>query len=212
MVQQNNVLHESLRQSVTASKEYYQSYAKPCDGKIAMDFSTWLEDVSRIFTISCKDHESVALETPRGLLLKYVRKLHSSGEHWPAMKPLLQERFSECGNSTMAKHKSTTFIQTDLTMHEYISKFSDLVEHAYTLTSTDPASTILASNVFEGIMNPYIKNKLRSCKISHLQDIFKFALEEDQKQKIRALDFETKPAKIAHGDIQTIKGSTCYKW
>ena len=47
MVQQNNVLHESLRQSVTASKEHYLSSAKPCDGKIALDFSTWLGDVSR---------------------------------------------------------------------------------------------------------------------------------------------------------------------
>ena len=63
MVQENNVLHESLRQSVTASKEHYLSNAKPCDGKIALDFSTCLEDVSRISTISCKDAESVALET-----------------------------------------------------------------------------------------------------------------------------------------------------
>ena len=38
----------------------------------------------------------------------------------------------------MAKHILTTFRQTDLDMHEYISKFSDLVEHAYTLTPTDP--------------------------------------------------------------------------
>ena len=57
MVQQNNVFHESLRQSVTASKEHYLSNVKPCDGKIALDFSIWLEDVSRISTISCKDPE-----------------------------------------------------------------------------------------------------------------------------------------------------------
>ena len=81
MVQQNDVLHESLRQSVTVSKEHYQSSAKPCDGKISLDFSTWLEDVSRISTISCKDPESVALATSRGLLYKYVRELHSSGKH-----------------------------------------------------------------------------------------------------------------------------------
>ena len=96
-------------------------------------------------------------------------------------------------------------------MHEYISKFSDLVEHAYTLTPTDPGSMILASNFIEGIMNPYIKNKLRSCKVSNLQDIFKFVLEKDQKQKIRALDSESKPDTIAHCDIQAIKGSSCYK-
>ena len=50
--------------------------------------------------------------------------------------------FQGGGNSTMAKHKLTTFRQTDLAMHEYISKFSYLVEHAYTFTSTDPASMI----------------------------------------------------------------------
>ena len=123
MVQQNNVLHESLRQAATASKEHYLSNAKPCDGKTALDFSTWLEDITRIFTISCKDPKSVALATSRGSLHKYVRKLHFSGKHWSAMKPLLQERFSECGHSTMAKHKLTTFRQTHLAMHEYISNF-----------------------------------------------------------------------------------------
>ena len=60
-------------------------------------------------------------------------------------------------------------------------------------------------------MNPHIKNKLRSCKISTLQDIFRFALDEDLKQKIRPLYFETKPDMIAHCDIQAIKGSTWYK-
>ena len=56
-----------------------------------------------------------------------------------------------------------------------------------------------------------IKHKLRSCKVSNLQDIFKFAPEEDQKQKIRALDFETKPDTIAHCNIQILKGSSCCK-
>ena len=60
-------------------------------------------------------------------------------------------------------------------------------------------------------MNPYIKNKLRSCQISNLQNIFTFVLEEDQIQKIRALDFETKADTIAHCEIQAIKGSTCQK-
>ena len=204
MVKQNDVLHENLRQSFTASKEHNLSNAKPCDSKTALDFSTCLEDVSRISTISCKGPESVTLATSRGSLHKYVTKLHSSGKHWPAMKPLLQERFSECGNSTMAKYKLTTFRQTDLAVHEYILKFSDYIEHAYTLTPTDPASMILASNFIKGIMNPYIKNKLRSCKVSNLQDIFKFSLGEDQKQKFRALDFESKPDMIAHCDIQAI--------
>ena len=88
MVSQNSVLQESLRQSVTASKDHYLSNAKPCDGKIAKDFGTWLEDVSRISTVSCKDPESVALATSRGSLHKYVRGLHSAGNNWPVMKTL----------------------------------------------------------------------------------------------------------------------------
>ena len=146
MVQQNNVCHESLRQSVTVSKEHYLSNENPCDSKIVLDFSKWLEDVSRTSIISCKDPESVALGTLRGSLHKYVRELHSSGKSWPAMKPLLQDRFSECQNSIMAEHNLTIFM-TDLAMHEYISKFSDLVQQAYTLTLKDPTSTILASNL-----------------------------------------------------------------
>ena len=105
----------------------------------------------------------------------------------------------------MAKHKLTTFRQTDFAMHEYILQFSDLVEHAYILTPIDPASMILATNFTKGVKNPHIKNKLRSCKFSNLQDIFKFALEEDQKQKIRTLDFEVKADTIAPCDIQPLR-------
>ena len=75
LVQWDNVLHDSLRQSVAASKEHYLSNVKLCDGKIAQDFSIWLEDVSRISNITCKDPESVILATSRGSLNKYVREL-----------------------------------------------------------------------------------------------------------------------------------------
>ena len=60
-------------------------------------------------------------------------------------------------------------------------------------------------------MSLYIKNKIRFCTVSNLQDIFKFALEEDPTQKIRPLDFESKPDTIAHCDIHAIESSTCYK-
>ena len=91
-------------------------------------------------------------------------------------------------------------------MQEYISKFSDLVEACIYPNTHRSSKHDSGLKFIEGIMNPYIKNNLRSCKISTLQDIFKFALEEDQKQKIRALDFEGKPDTIAHCDIQAIKG------
>ena len=111
----------------------------------------------------------------------------------------------------MAKHRLTTFKQSEFPMHEYISKFTDLVKHTCNLQSTDTASTILASNFIEGITNSHVKNKLRSYKINNLQNIITFVLQEDQKQKIRALDSEGKSDTIAQCDINTIKGITCYK-
>ena len=140
--------------------------------ELLMTLAYGSEDVGRISDVSCKNPESVALATSRGSLHKCVRELHSSGKHWSAMKPLLQERFSECGNSTVAKHKLTTFRQIDLAMHEYISKFSDLVEHAYTLTLHRSSKHDSGNNYTEGIKNAHIKNKLRSFKISNLLDIF----------------------------------------
>ena len=99
------------------------------------------------------------------------------------MKTLLEERFSECENSTMANHRLTTFKQLQLPMHEYISKFTDLVEHAHNLQPIDTASTFLASHFIEGIANLHIKNKFGSYKISNLQDIFTFALQKTKKKR-----------------------------
>ena len=83
----------------------------------------------------------------------------------------------------------TQLKQLDLPMHAYIAKFGDMAEHAYGIKSTDSASLILASNFIEGIQNPHVKNKLRSFQIKNLKEIFGHAIQEDQKQKIRALDF-----------------------
>ena len=44
-------------------------------------------------------------------------------------------------------------------------------------------------NFIEEIKNPHVKNNLRSFHIKNLTDIFGHAIQEDQKQKIRALDF-----------------------
>ena len=75
---------------------------------------------------------------------------------------------------------------------------------------TDTTSAILASNFIDGIQNPYIKNKLRSYTIQNLSELYGFALKEDQKQKIRELDFGTNSSQqqtIAHCDINAMKGS-----
>ena len=39
------------------------------------------------------------------------------------------------------------------------------------------------------IQNPYIRNKLRSYNVQNLSELYGLAIKEDQKQKIRELDF-----------------------
>ena len=111
----------------------------------------------------------------------------------------------------MARHRLQHLKQNDMPMHEYISKFANLVEHAYGLSSTAHSSFILASTFVEGIMNPHIRNRLRSCKAQSLKDVFSQAIVEDQKQKLRALGFETSRADSrAHCEVNARKLS-CYR-
>ena len=98
-------------------------------------------------------------------------------------------------------------------MHEYIAKFGDMAEHAYSIRPTDSASIILASNFIEGVLNPHVKNKLRSYQVKNLKDIFGHAIHKDQKQKIRVLDFglSSKPDPILNCTINAIKDKACFK-
>ena len=131
----------------------------------------------------------VAVAVSRENLHKFISELVSSGLDWSPIKTHLQERFSECGSVTMAKHKLTQLKQSELPMHNYIAKFGKMTEHAYSIKATNSASAILASTSIKGVQNPYIKNKLRSYQVKNLKDIFGHTIQEDQKQKIRALDF-----------------------
>ena len=73
-------------------------------------------------------------------------------------------------------------------------------------------SFILASTFIEGIMSPYIRNKLRSSKAESLKDVFSHAILEDQKQKLRALDFEIPRAdSIGHCEVNAIRSLSCYR-
>ena len=117
----------------------------------------WLDEVSRLATICNKNPIEVALAISKGNLHKYISELVSSGLSCLPIKAHLQERFSECGSATMGKHKLTQLKQAELPMHEYIAKFSDMAEHAYSIKATDSASVILASNFIEGVQNPHNK-------------------------------------------------------
>ena len=109
----------------------------------------------------------------------------------------------------MAKHKLTQLKQTKLTICEYNSMFGDMVEHAYGIEPTDSSSQILASNFIEGIQNHHVKNTLRTYQIKNLKVIFCHELQEDQKQKIEALDFGEKSNfdSISNCDINAISAT-----
>ena len=111
----------------------------------------------------------------------------------------------------MARHK-LCLKQNEMPMHEYISKFANLVEHAYGLSSTAHHGFILPSTFIEGIMSPHIRNKLMSCKTQSLKDVFSQSILEDQKQKLSTLDFETPKAdSIAHCGVNAIRSLSCYR-
>ena len=112
----------------------------------------------------------------------------------------------------MARHKLPHLKQNEMHKHEYISKFANLVKHAYGMSPTTQGSFILAATFIEDIMSPHIRNKLWSCKAQILKDVFSQAILEDQQQKLRALDFETPRAdSIAHCEVNAIRsGSTSH--
>ena len=70
----------------------------------------------------------------------------------------IQERFSEFGSPVVAQSKLSKFTQSAMTMHEYISKFTRLVGHAYKLNPTDFGSHLLATQFIQGIPSLHIKN------------------------------------------------------
>ena len=99
-------------------------------------------------------------------------------------------------------------------MHEYITKFGDMVEHAYSIKATDNASVILASNFIKVVQNPHVKN-LRSYQVKNLKDNFGHTIQEDQKQKIRAFDFgvatHSETITKTNCSINAIRDKGCFK-
>ena len=208
----SSAIAHNLEQNTALYKEHYISSAKTYDGKDPKEFNNWLDNVNRLSRISGKNQLDVAIATSIGQLHKYISELVGSGLNWDMIKTMIQERFSECGSSIIARNKLTSLTQKTMAMHEYISEFSTLMEHAHGIKAMDPKSKILASNFIDGIQNPYIKNKLRMHDPVNLSTLYGFAIKEDQKQKIRELDFgSSSPQASAQCDVNAIKGSGCFK-
>ena len=207
-----NMQTATLKQTSATAKEHYISSAKTYDGKDCKEFSNWLDSVYRLSRISEKDLIEVALATSTGSLHKHISELMALGINWEVIKNKVQERFSEFGSPIMAQSKLSSFTQGTMAMYDYISEFTDLVEHAHQIKPSDSGSHLLATQFIQGISNLYIKSRLRFLisqnQLHSLSELFGFALQEDNKQKIRELDFGKNETNI---DINAIKGKGCFK-
>ena len=101
-------------------------------------------------------------------------------------------------------------------MHEYISNFTDLLEHAHNMQPSDPATKLLATIFIDGIdeSNKYIRNKLREKTGTNLEWYFTESQHLQHKQEIRAIDFkpdtETQMINLTHAttDINAIRNNS----
>ena len=156
----SSTIAHNLKQNTTLHKEHYISSTKTYAQKNPKEFNNWFDNVNRLYRISGKDHLDVAISTSMDQLHKYISELMGSGLNWDIINIMIQERFSKCGSPIIARNKLTSLTKKTMAMHEYISEFSTLMEHAHGIKPTDPKSKILASNFIDGIQNMYIKHKL----------------------------------------------------
>ena len=154
----------------------------------------------------------MAIFTARGSLYNHIKEFQNNKHEWDVIKQKLLERFSEFGSAIMAKHKLNTLKQNDTPMHEYISKFTSLTRHAYNVDVSTPQTEMLILSFIDSLQNPFIKSKIRLRNFRTLSDIFQHALEEDTRQKVRAVDFgKPTSSNITQCDINTIRDNKCYK-
>ena len=112
----------------------------------------------------------------------------------------------------MAKHILNTLKQNVTPMHECTSKFTSLTRHAYNVDPSTPQTEMLILPFIDSLQNPFIKSKIRLRNSKTQSDIFQHALEEDTRQKVRAVDFgEPTGSNITQCNINTIRDNRCYK-
>ena len=121
---------------------------------------------------------------------RYTHEPVNAGHAWDTIKIKLKERFSDCANEAVARNKLNNRKQGTNSIHEYITKFTELAAHAHNIKPSQIGSQILASTFLEGLENPYTRFKLTSKSGNTLDDFFTLEIEDEEQQKIRALDFE----------------------
>ena len=112
----------------------------------------------------------------------------------------------------MTKHKLNTLKQNDTPIHQDNSKFTSLTRHACNVNPSTPQIEMLILPFIDSFQNPFIQRKLRLRNSKMLFDILQHALEENTRQKVRAVDFgEPTSSNITQCDINAIKDNKCYK-
>ena len=117
MTRNNECFQQSMKLQASASRYQFLSNAKNCNAKSPKDFSVWLESIPRYAHYTNRDPKEMAMMTSEGSLFSYVRELVLGGKNLPEIKPFLKSRFSECRNSTLAKHKLHQLEQGEMAMH-----------------------------------------------------------------------------------------------
>ena len=200
-----DLLNQSILQQVQTSKEQFLKNAKMYDSTNPKDFESWLEEIDRLSDVTGKTNIAVAIFTASSSLYNHIKELQNNKHEWDIIKQKLLERFSEFGSVIMAKHKLNTLKQNDTPMHEYISKFTSLTRHAYNVDLSTSQTDMLIHPFIDLLQNPFIKSKIRLRNSKTLSDIFQHALEEDTRQKVRAVDFgEPTSSNITQCDINSL--------
>ena len=207
-----DILNQSILHQAQTSKKQFLNNAKTCDGTNPKDFESWLEEIDRLSDVTGKTNIVVAIFTARGSLYNHIKELQNNKNEWDVIKQKPLERFSEFGSAIKAKYKLNTLTQNDAPMHEYIPKFTSLTRHAYNVDPSTPQTEMLILPFIDSLQNPFIKSKIRLRNSKTLSDIFQNALEEDTRQKVRAIDFgEPTTSYITQCDINAIRDNKCYK-
>ena len=107
----SSMIAHTIKQNTAMYKEQYIISAETYDEKDPKEFNNWLDNVNRLSRISGKDHLDVAISTSIGQLHKYSSELMGLGLNWDMIKTMIQERFSECGSSIIARNKLTSLTQ-----------------------------------------------------------------------------------------------------
>ena len=203
-------LAESIKQSMLANLNSAPSY----DGNDPQKFQNWLDEVTRLQHQYHTDFLTIAITTSRGQLNKHLMKLKEENFDWEVIKSKLRERFSDCTSIAAAQNKLTKLKQNNSSLHEYIAKFTELLEYGHKLKPSDSTSKVLANYFIDGLSDSYkyTKSKLREKTGDSLEFFFNEAISLQHKQEIRSIDFgEPKQTSLSECEIQAMRTNTCYK-